>query len=664
MQRVAFSNRVIVCLLLAITVVRPAGAEPQSEELLFAEPVVSAAVKRLQPAREAPTAVTVISREELRRFGYRTLAEALRSVAGFYSTNDRSYTYLGVRGLQRPGDFSDRVLLLINGHSLNDDVYQHAPVGEDFGLDLEAIDRIEVIRGPGAALYGGNALFAVINVVTLAGSDAPGPYAQVETGSYVRKRGRASYGLTRGGLDIYGSASVLDVDGHRDLYYGDYDLPAFNHGLAEDADAERALRFFARARYHGWSLQADASGREKRIPTAPYGSAFDDNDSKTFDQRGFVELEYEGELWRDVAVDARVYYDYLRTHATLVYGSDEDRIKNETRARSDWFGTELRASKALFDRDTLTAGVEVSHHPNARPRNYDRPGGAEYLDRTRTFTNLGVYVQNELRPFATLTLITGARFDSQYDRIQQWSPRLAAVWRPLDRTVLKLLYGTAFRAPNLFESYRTIQQSSFHALDNPGLDEEHITTYEAAIEQGLWTIGQLAVAVFHDEIDDLVGQVSGSDPAGVPTTQYRNSDSTVRATGVEISARVALPKHIGMRAAYSLQVSRLPGDRRLSNSPQHLASLGLLVPLPFGVEAASELLVMGARDTLGGDRLATVVLWNANLVYSVPGYPIDLSIGLYNLLDRSYGDPAGPEYLQDRIAQDPFTFRAQVGYGF
>ena len=90
----------------------------------------------------------------------------LRSVRGFYVTYDRNYSYLGVRGFSRPGDYNARVLLLVDGHRLNDNVFGSALIGSEFPLDVELIERVEIIRGPSSSLYGTSAFFAVINVIT------------------------------------------------------------------------------------------------------------------------------------------------------------------------------------------------------------------------------------------------------------------------------------------------------------------------------------------------------------------------------------------------------------------------------------------------------------------------------------------------------------------
>src|ERR1700736_3593321 len=99
-----------------------------------------------QKVAEAPASVTIITSEEIQKFGYRTVADILRNVRGFYVTYDRNYSYLGVRGYGLPGDYNSRIALLIDGHRLNDAIYAAAPVGPEFPIDIDLIDRVEVIR--------------------------------------------------------------------------------------------------------------------------------------------------------------------------------------------------------------------------------------------------------------------------------------------------------------------------------------------------------------------------------------------------------------------------------------------------------------------------------------------------------------------------------------
>jgi iron complex outermembrane receptor protein len=130
---------------------------------------VYGASKFLQQASDAPASVTVVTAEEIQRYGYRTLADVLRSVRGFYVIYDRNYTYVSVRGFSRPGDYNARILFLLDGHRVNDNVYDGAYVGSEFPVDVDLIERIEIIRGPHSSAYGTGAFAAVINAITKRG---------------------------------------------------------------------------------------------------------------------------------------------------------------------------------------------------------------------------------------------------------------------------------------------------------------------------------------------------------------------------------------------------------------------------------------------------------------------------------------------------------------
>jgi iron complex outermembrane receptor protein len=155
---------------------------------------VFSASKRMQTTREAPSSVTVVTADEIQKFGYRTLADILRSVPGFYVTYDRNYSFAGVRGFARLGDWNSRVLLLVDGHRINTNTFGQAMLGTEFPVDVDLIQRVEIVRGPSSSLYGSNAFFAVINVVTRSASELGGGELSFEAGSFDTYKGRASYG--------------------------------------------------------------------------------------------------------------------------------------------------------------------------------------------------------------------------------------------------------------------------------------------------------------------------------------------------------------------------------------------------------------------------------------------------------------------------------------
>jgi outer membrane receptor for ferrienterochelin and colicins len=190
---------------------------------------VFGASERLQPVTEAPASVSFITAEDIARYGYRTLADILRGVRGMWVTDDRNYSYLGTRGFGIPGDYNSRVLLLVNGHRVNDNIYGQAEIGAEFGIDPALFERVEIIRGPASSLYGNSAFFAVVNVITKSGASLDGTSLTVEDGTLGTRLARASAGQRlASGLDVAVAGTYEQSVGVNQLFFPAYDSPATN----------------------------------------------------------------------------------------------------------------------------------------------------------------------------------------------------------------------------------------------------------------------------------------------------------------------------------------------------------------------------------------------------------------------------------------------------
>ena len=155
---------------------------------------VSAASRTTESVEDAPSSVSIIPQQELRAMAYPTIAEALRGVRGLFLTDDRAYGQVGFRGFSRSGDYGNRVLVLQDGMPTNDNWNGSSYVGFDARTDLEDIERIEVVRGPGSVLYGTGAFSGVINLVTRYKDQPTGGEVGVGTSEYgvARARGRVN----------------------------------------------------------------------------------------------------------------------------------------------------------------------------------------------------------------------------------------------------------------------------------------------------------------------------------------------------------------------------------------------------------------------------------------------------------------------------------------
>ena len=294
----------------------PIKGAPGQERTLFEEiPSVYGAAKYDQKVNEAPAAVIIITAEQIRKYGYRNFAQILDSVPGLFTSNDRNYGYLGIRGFNRPGDYTSRVLLLVDNHRLNDAVYDQGGAGTEMPIDVDLIDRVEIIKGPGSSLYGTNAFFGVVNVITKRGRDLKGAEVSGEASSFNTYRSRLSYGNKfSNGVEMLLSGSFSDSEGHRELFY-----PAFastNNGIAKDADRDNLNYYTGKLSYGDFTLIGGHQLRKKNVPTAAFETVFNDNRANTLDERSYLDLSYQHEFTNQLNVKARLYYDryYYRGH--------------------------------------------------------------------------------------------------------------------------------------------------------------------------------------------------------------------------------------------------------------------------------------------------------------------------------------------------------------
>jgi len=160
-------------------------AAPESPELLLYKdiPVVVAAGMRTQTQQQAAASVSIVNSTDIQLFNYRSLADVLHGQRSFFLDTDGLNWFVGVRGFQRPGEWNARILVLEDGRPTNELIYGQSHLDQDFVVPMEAVKQVEIIRGPGSALYGSGAVFGVLNVVTKTGEDINGIEAKVEGGS-------------------------------------------------------------------------------------------------------------------------------------------------------------------------------------------------------------------------------------------------------------------------------------------------------------------------------------------------------------------------------------------------------------------------------------------------------------------------------------------------
>lgn len=600
-------------------------ADLELEQLLGLE--VYAASRFPQPQAEAPSAITVITGEDIRQYGYRTLADVLRSIAGLHISSDHVYDYLGVRGIRRAGDYNAPVLLLIDGRRQNDNVYEAAAIGRELPVPIELIDRVEFVRGPGSSVFGSNALFGTINVVTRAPAAQAGLRLLSEVGSAGLRRGylqldrplapetrlqlSAAYGQRKGeDLQLPGLAASPDGQGN-----------------FRDVDGELFQNYAAKLVSGPWTAQAVHGERLKQSPLPIYGADPGDPGNRYRDRQGHLSLDYEGSAGRDWLLQARLFGGYYDFRGDLVY----DGVLNRDRAEGRWWGGELNAVYGGIRRHRLLLGIDLQRDQRQRQYNYDVDPYLLYQDTQQRGLRTGIYVQDDWRLSQRLSLDLGLRYDSYSDFDAVTTPRVALILRPWSRQTVKLIYGRAYRVPSSYERYYEVE--GYEA--NPDLVPEVASNWDLIWENRVSDSLRVQTAVQWLRVHDFI--VQSSDPA---SPQFTNRERA-EAYGLDLM----LDKHwfSGARSRASLSLQRARDETRdFEDAPHWLAKLHNSLPLVAGSRLGLELLGTGRRRTALGSSAG---YWLLNLTASGirlrPG--LELAASVDNLFDERYTDPGSPD---------------------
>jgi iron complex outermembrane receptor protein len=606
---------------------------------------ISTAAKYEQRVTDVPASVAVITAEEIARNGWHTLADVLASLPGVTLTYDRGYTYLGVRGVGLPGDYNNRFLILLNGEPMLDGVAGAIDTGTALGVDLSSLSRIEFVRGPGSVLYGSGAMFAVINLVLKSEQEASS--VMVGGGSHHTTIAGGRFVHALGGGFSMSIAGSMQNDRGQNLFYPEYDTPEDNNGLSVGHDYDNYRSLMGTVAGHGLRFLALTSSRTKGVPTGWFGSTFNQQQEFT-DGRSLLSLTAEHRVSPTSQMFLRTSYDRFDYHGQFPYG--------------DQMGRDHSASTRL--------NAELRHVWDAKP-NHRVTFGAEYVNNVRAsystsfagdehviggpFTVGSVYAQSEFQPSRSLSVTTGLRYDRYAHVTATLNPRGAVVWHIDDANTLKVLYGSAFRLPTVFEL--GLEDASQNFVPNQNLRPEKIRQYEVVWEARLTPEVLVSVAPYRLH---MTGLINPQTDAATGITQYQNLNN-VSSQGVELRADYRRSDGLWSYASYSRQDARENGTE-MFNSAANLAKAGVSTATSRPLQGALEVVYESGRESLADRDIPGVMLANITISAALRS-SLRLSVTVKNLLNTRYATPGGPAQLEDTIPQNGRTVLVRLRVG-
>jgi outer membrane receptor for ferrienterochelin and colicins len=617
---------------------------------------VFSASRHFEDARRAPSSVSIITAADIRRNGWRSLGEALSSLRSFYTSYDRNNLYLGVRGFMRPGDYNSRVLLMVNGHRLNDNVYSGAAIGTGFSIDLDLVDHIEIVRGPGSSLFGTNAMYAVINVITRTVGSETAIETADDTGSFQSRGARLTFSAGKGDRSALLSGTYQKDPGQASLYFPQFASPLTNNGYAVNMDGARFDTAFADLRNGNFHLRGAFSDSMKRYPTGTSGSLFNNPADWVEGMRAFADASWHKTAWSGTGIDIRLFYDnFDNTGSCAVKYPPMGTIIGRIKTRSDSAGAEANVTHE-FGAMRITAGADYQYSVHVLFRNVIAgKGDISHADDSPWFG--AAYGDAEFNLAPSLIVHAGGRFDHYSTFGSAVNPRFALVYMPGTHTAVKYILGRAFQAPSAAAQFYS---DPINFLPPPvKLLPEQILSNELILEQNLRPWLFVTADGFYNELHNLLTVV----PAKTSGFVWVVNDGQVDAKGLEFEVAAERSSGLGARASYTVTSTSDTGVyTRPVNAPVTQAKLNGTSPLSRHAFASLQVMYVGPMTDYRGTRVPSYLLPNVTVNTSQLWGGWVFSSTIYNATNRRWFSPMGPTDPEDKIQQDGRTWRFKVTY--
>ncbi len=636
------------------------------EQLLETEFIPASRIAR--QISDAPSAVSIITAQDIHDFGYRSLSDILKSMRGLYVTSGLYYEYLGGRGFGAPKDYAGRIMLIIDGYVTNENVYNQIFLGEEALINVDMIDRVEYIPGPGSTTYGNSAFLGVINIRTKRGRDLDSVQVAAGVGDNNSRRARLSFGKQfDNGAEILLSVSKNEDDGlsvkfpELDDWESSYGDPYTNQAISP-IKKTTTERLFFKGSVDNWTLEL-ATGQRDLDETA-FMTAFEPADfaSRNYmsDKNSFLKLNHDSDLDEDLKLSTQLYfgqYDYRSGDQSF------DGYRETQASQGEWRGVSFTFIGSWFEQHKVLFGIEYrDDYQQSYSSDSSDPVYDYFFNQQNDYhtTTTSVFVQDEYRLTDKLTLVPGLRYDyntnydstlsnsvfsapfsSETDLDNSLSPRIAAIYQPWPASIFKLSYGRAFRNINPWEDIKYI-------FSAPPSKKEAISTLELVWQQQISSKTRSTLSLYRNKITDAISPI------------YYDLDTLGQEIGIEHVSRDGFR----LNASLAHQVTEDNFGEQLYNSPHWLAKLNVAQPLfqnkailGFELQTTGNRLDI-ERNDVGSDTVANLTLSSRKVLPNT-----DIRFSIRNLFDTQRKDVLKHDVLT-ALPLEGRNFWLQLEYDF
>jgi len=628
--------------------------------------VIISATRYIKSIEEAPASATVITSEQIRNMGARDLLDVLKTVPGIGISRITGYGLFGIESRGIKNENSQKVLIMIDGHRINEPNFGSATWVFN-NLMVENIKRVEVIRGPGSALYGANAFVAVINVVTKSAKDIDGIELLSGWGSYDTQHHNILFGKEFSKLKIAGTFDYFDTNGPS-LHVDSDSIGRSGHTDAWEEKYDLGLKMS----YGDFSFFGRYIDRDRGPYIGILNALNDDTEIEVSHLLG--ELNYKRDIGENLHLLAKGYFDnftYYSDWEVFPEGAVPgfpDGFVGIPEAKDRTLGSELQLDYSLWDKNIITVGAlfeykeqyDTEHNANFNPLTGAPLGmlqdvtlwGNWNKNEDRSVT--AFYIQDVWKFTPNIEGTFGLRYDYYSDIGETYNPRAALVWKFIENARLKLLYGSAFRAPSFVELYNSNNPAE---VGNPDLKPEKIDTYEVSIGYEFADHYSTNITYFHSVIEDNI-QLDAA-------TTYTNAGK-VKTDGVEVEFKANFKEsHYGyMNYTYQYPRDDETGSK-LIDVAAHKGNIGYNYEINRYLNVNSNLLVVGPsrrasadiRDKLTGYEVLDLTLIGKNFFRTA-----EFRASVHNLLDDDYADPEPTGAVMDDYPRKGINFMIDFSY--